>query len=248
MSISGSLEVGASSLRAQQQAMDVIAQNIANANTPGYSRQETILVSKQPRQAGVLNLGRGVKVGNIRRVVDTVLTHAQLANNSQNALAQTIQQGLTSVQSAFGTLGSPGLTSMLDGFFTSLHTFANAPADATARAGVLGKAQSLTTQITGMRQQLSDQRLATNQEINPLLTKANTLLTQIADLNGRIVRAEAGRTAFHANDLRDQRAIRVANLSKLVDVRQVAANNGGLLLQTPGGDMLAATWRTSIHC
>ena len=237
MSVFGSLDIGASSLLAQQRAMDVIAQNIANANTPGYSRQETILVSKQPQQAGVLNLGRGVKVGNIRRVVDAILTRAQLANSSQNARAQTLQQGLASVQSTFGALGAPGLTSTLDAFFTSLQALANTPADAIVRADTLSKAQSLVTQVTDMRQQLSDRRIAADQELAPLLTKANTLLTQIADLNGRIGRAEAGRTASQANDLRDQRDAKVTELSKLIGVHQVASNSG-LLLQTPGGDML----------
>jgi len=238
VSVFGSLDVAATSLLTQQRALDVIANNIANANTPGYSRQEAILVSEQPQQAGVLNFGRGVKVDDIRRMLDPILAKTQLANSGQSALAQTLQQGLASVESTFGSLGAPGLTSTLDAFFTSLQSLANTPEDAIVRADVLTKAQTLTTQVTDMSQQLSDRQLAADKEIDPLLTKANTLLTQIADLNGRIARAELGATAFQANDLRDQRDAKVTDLSKLIAVRQVATNNGGLMLQTPGGDFL----------
>lgn len=234
----GSLGVASSSLLAQQRVLDVIAQNIANANTPGYSRQEAILGSKRPDQLGTISLGTGVQVTEIRRLVDPILAKSQLANSGQTELAETIQQGLASIESSFGSLGAPGLTSTLDAFFTSLQLLANTPADSIVRADVLSKAQTLTTQVTDMRQQLSDRQLASDQEINPLLTKANTLLTQIGDLNSRIAAAELGQTAFKANDLRDQRDSKITDLAQLIAVRKIDTNNGSLMLQTPGGDLL----------
>jgi len=234
----GGLDVGVSSLLAQQRALDVIANNIANVNTPGYSRQVAVLASKSPDKLGTISLGRGVEVAQIRRMVDPILAKNQLANSGQKELATSLQQGLASVESTFGSLGAPGLTSTLDAFFTSLQSLANTPADTVVRGDVLSKAKTLATQVTDMSQQLTDRRIASDQEINPLLKKANTLLTQIGDLNGRIAAAELGQTAFNANDLRDQRDVKITGLAKLIAVRRVDTNNGGLMLQTPGGDLL----------
>jgi len=242
VSIFKSLEVAATSLRTQQQAMDVISQNIANVNTPGYSRQTPQLVSAQPdhiySKGQSVSLGNGVALANVQRSVDSALTAAQFANNSQLSYAQTMQQGLSGVQAAFGSLGSPGIASTLDAFFTAEQQLTNTPQDATLRQRVLSSAQDLATQITSMRKQLTDAQKSADQKIDPLITKTNTLLDKIGSLNQKIAKVEAGNTGSTANDLRDQRDQAVRDLAKLIPVQQVSTNNGGMMLQTPGGGLL----------
>jgi len=234
-----SLNIGVSSLLSQQKAIDTISQNIANVNTPGYSRQTAELVSSIPDHIANGDFGTGVNVANIRRSLDPILALAQIKNNALTSLAQNLQQGLASVEATFGNLDAPGLTTTLDDFFGAQQQLANTPEDPIARLNVQARAKDIALRISGMRQQLVDRQTASDQEITPLISKVNNLLDQIAVLNQNILSHETtGQLTGSANDLRDQRDTAVAELSKLIPVQQVATNDGGILLQTPGGDLI----------
>ncbi|OIO68418.1 MAG: flagellar hook-associated protein FlgK [Zetaproteobacteria bacterium CG12_big_fil_rev_8_21_14_0_65_55_1124] len=233
------LNVAASSLLTQQQAMDVISQNIANVNTPGYSRQTAQLASAVPDRIAGRDFGNGVNVSSIIRSIDPILAQSQMANNSLTSLAQTLQQGLANVEASFGNLDVPGLTTTLDDFFVAQQQLANTPEDPISRLNVQTRAQDIAIRVSGMRQQLVDGQTAADQEISPLITQTNNLLDQIAALNKRIlVNESSAQLSNNANDLRDQRDTAVMELSKLIPLQKVATNNGGLILQTPGGDLL----------
>ena len=234
-----SLNIGASSLLAQQKAIDVISQNIANVNTPGYSRQTTELVSAVPDYIAGRDYGNGVNIASVRRSIDPMLAKAQLTNNSLTSFAQTLTEGLTSIEAIFGNLDAPGLTSTLDDFFQAQQQLANTPEDPISRLNVQSRAEDVVIRISGMHQQLIERQLAADQEISPLITQVNNLLDQIADLNNAIIAHETVSLSIdEANDLRDQRDMAVMELSKLIPLQRVETNNGGLLLQTPGGDLL----------
>jgi len=116
---------------------------------------------------------------------------------------------------------------------------ANTPEDPISRLNVQTRAQDIAIRVSGMRQQLVDGQTAADQEISPLITQTNNLLDQIAALNKRIlVNESSAQLSNNANDLRDQRDTAVMELSKLIPLQKVATNNGGLILQTPGGDLL----------
>jgi len=233
------LNVAASSLLTQQQAMDVISQNIANVNTPGYSRQTAQLASAVPDRIAGRDFGNGVNVSSIIRSIDPILAQSHMANNSLTSLAQTLQQGLANVEASFGNLDVPGLTTTLDDFFVAQQQLANTPEDPISRLNVQTRAQDIAIRVSGMRQQLVDGQTAADQEISPLITQTNNLLDQIAALNKRIlVNESSAQLSNNANDLRDQRDTAVMELSKLIPLQKVATNNGGLILQTPGGDLL----------
>ncbi len=234
-----SLNIGVSSLLSQQKAIDTISQNIANVNTPGYSRQTAELVSAIPNHIAGSDFGSGVNIANIRRSLDPILARAQIKNNSLTSLAQTLQQGLSSVEAAFGNLDAPGLTSTLDDFFQAQQQLANTPEEPISRLNVQSRAQDIALRLSGMRQQLIDSQKAFDQEITPLTTKVNSLLDKIAVLNRSVQSHEAvGQLTGSANDLRDQRDAAIMELSKLIPVQQVDTHDGGLLLQTPGGDLI----------
>ena len=233
------LNIGLSSLLAQQKAIDVVSQNIANVNTPGYSRQTAQLASSVPERLAGRDFGTGVNVANVSRSLDPILAQSQMANNSLTSLAQTLQQGLANVGATFGNLDVPGLTTTLDDFFMAQQQLANTPEDPLSSLNVQSRAQDIVLRVSGMRQQLVDGQLAANQEISPLITQVNNLLTQIGGLNKHIlVNESTGQLSNNANDLRDQRDLAVMELSKLIPLQKVNTNNGGLILQTPGGDLL----------
>lgn len=233
------LQIAAKSLLTQQQSMDTVSQNIANANTDGYSRQSANLVTSQPDRIRGINFGSGVQLDSISRSIDPLVARAQVANNSQASFADTLKEGLTSVEATFGNLGAPGLTSTLDDFFNAQQLLANSPDDPITRTDMVAKANDVANLTTSMQQQLVFRQQSADQEVASLVNEANTLLDRIAELNSQIIRNETGgQVAGAANDLRDKRDLAVMQLAGLIPFQQVATNDGGLLLQTTGGDLL----------
>ncbi len=235
-----SLNIAASSLQAQQRAMDVVSHNIANVNTPGYSRQTADLATLTSEKVAGLNLGRGVGVMNVRRIVDPIIAQAQLNNGSQLAYWDTTHTGLKAVENVFGSLQSTGLASALDGFFLAWKQLANNPQDHGQKVNVRAKSSVLVDSLNNMKQQLGTVQANTDANINQSITKTNQILDNIASLTMQINRHEAGNKGAvgQANDLRDQRDQAVRDLTKLIPVQQVNTADGGLMLQTLGGDLL----------
>jgi len=235
-----SLGIAASSLKAQQKAMDVVSHNIANVNTPGYSRQKGNISPLIPDQVAGLNIGRGVELNNISRVVDPIVNQAMLKNGSQQAFWQNIQSGLNSVESSFGSLQSTGLSAAIDDFFLSIQAMANNPQDLAQKANVRNKSETLTMQLSNMSQQLQSAQAAADAKIDNDIQSANTILDHIASLNVQIKQQESSAQGItgQANDLRDQRDQAIRDLSVLIPIQEVRTNDNGVLLQSMGGDLL----------
>lgn len=235
------LNIAGSSLKSQQKAMDVLANNISNVNTPGYSRQTPSMASEVPQTIGNNSFGRGVVMNGASRLVDPMIDGALLQNGSQQDMWTSINTGLTSVESAFGSLQSTGLSAALDGFFTSWQQLANNPQDQASRINVLNKSQLLSTQMSGMNTQLVNAQQSADTEIDARIQSANTLLNQIGTLNTQIRKQEGvqgGGALGTANDLRDQRDQAVRDLARLIPVQQIDTGGGGTLIQSLGGDLL----------
>jgi len=235
--ITGALNTAASSIKAQQQAIDVISHNIANVNTPGYSRQTATLATATPDTQGAFHFGRGVQLQNIQRAVDPFLTRSLNTNSNQLAYSQTLEQGLNGVESVFGSLGTPGLSSSLDDFFQAYQLLANNPQDAAQRNNVRARGIDIATHLNTMRSQLVSAQNSADQGITDRITQVNQQLDQIASLNKQIAGQE-GSTGNPANDLRDQRNMAVRKLSTLMPIQTVNESNHAFMVQTTGGDLL----------
>ena len=243
--ISDALNIAANALAAQQQAIDVISQNVSNVNTPGYSRQTPEMAALSPTVINGLSIGNGATVDNIQRAANPILNQAIAGNDSQVAYWQAMQQGLSGLNAAFGSIGGTTLSSSLDSFFQAFQTLANNTQNAGTAASqqaVVTSAQGLATQITGMSQQLVNQQSANFQQIPTMLDSVNSLLDKIASLNANIANQYATSTS-PPSTLLDQRDAAINQLSKLIPVQQVStstASSGSIMLQTPGGDMLVS--------
>ncbi len=235
-----SLNIAASSLKTQQRALDVVSHNIANVNTPGYSRQSADLATLSSEKIAGLNLGRGVTVTNVRRVVDPIVNQAMLNNGSQRSYWNTTQKGLNAVENVFGSLQSTGLAAALDGFFTSWKQLANNPQDNGQKVNVRAKSTVLANNLNNMSQQVLAEQVNTDANINQSITRANQILDNIASLTTQIQRSEAGNLGSigQANDLRDRRDQAVRDLAKMMPVQEVQTPGGSLMLQTLNGDLL----------
>ncbi len=238
--ISNALNLASGSLKAQQKAMDVVANNMANVNTPGYSKQVANMSPLAPDQQGGLTFGRGVQVGNISRSINPIIDQAMLKNGGQQGYWQNLQTGLTSLEATFGSLQNTGLSAAMDGFFSATQQMANAPLDVAQKINVRSKSTSLVSEISNMSQQLTAAQTQADSKITQDITAVNTLLDKVASLNTQISNIEntSQQGVGSANDLRDQRDQTVRDIAKYMPVQQVTVNQGGVLLQSKGGDLL----------
>ncbi len=217
------LDMAKRSMQTQMTGVEVAGQNIANVNTPGYSRQRVDITASAAIGTAVGMEGTGTQVASIQQVVSDLLNGQITSSASDLGYQQGRQTALQSLQDAFGEIlnntngtSSTGLASQLSDFFTALQGVATTPDSASARQALIGAAQNVTTTFNTMSQQFSSLKTSLNTSLNSDVDSANKYLAQIASLNGQIYNAEfSGGTA---NDLRDQRQLALENLSKLADI------------------------------
>lgn len=234
----GLYSIGAGALNNAQIQVTTAGHNIANANTPGYSRQEANQTTNTPSFSGVGFIGQGASVTNITRVYDAFLGQQLRQANSQAAEASTYLDRMQHVDSMVGD-PSAGLTPALMDFFQGMQAVAASPADMSARQALLSSAQSLASRFHSLDTQLSDLRSQTNLDIQSSVTSINTLAGQIASLNDSIALSSASAgSGQQPNDLLDQRDMLVAELNKEIRADVVAGTNGTYSLFLTNGQAL----------
>jgi flagellar hook-associated protein 1 FlgK len=200
-----------SGLSAAQRALEVIGQNVANANTVGYSRQEVSITAAEPTQV-INGTGRGIRDVNVLRYRDEFLDRQFRTNVGAQGFHDTRSSELKQVESVVGDLSQNGLRTALDSMFNSWQNLSMRPTDTTARQLVISSSQtfldSATTAFNGLMQLRTDM----DQSIQNKVADINSAANQLADLNRQIV---AGGHQQTPNDLMDRRDQLIDSLSKM---------------------------------
>ncbi len=209
------LSIGQSALAAAQVGISVTGHNIANAATPGYSRQEVIQSAALAQDFGFGYIGQGTIVSNIRRVYSDLL--AQQLNTAQSSSSATSTYA-TNMSQIDNMLADPttGLAPSIQKFFSSIQALSSNPGDAATRQAVLSSANSLVGRFQSLGDQLNEIREGFNQELTTSTQLVTTYASKIAQLNDVISKAVGANKDNLPNDLLDQRDHLVAEMSKLV--------------------------------
>ncbi len=215
------LGTGISGLLASRVALDTTGHNIANVNTPGYSRESVQLQARNPQPAGSYFIGTGVDVVGVQRAYSQYLTTALWNQDSSLQRATTFSQLTDNLNNLLG--GSNNLQTALDSFYGGIQDAANDPSSPATRQALLGKAASLVATFHTLDQQLGQQSTQVNQGIADSVANINSLAGSIAGLNQQIEKAAT--TGNAPNDLLDQRDELVQQLSKIVKVTTSAQGN-----------------------
>ncbi len=223
-----------SGLIAAQRALTTTSHNIANINTPGYSRQVTVLESLSPQFSGSGFIGKGVEVSTIKRLHDEFLTVQLRSSTSSNAENEIFFELASRVDNLVAD-EQTGLSPALLNFFNTVQDVADIPSSITARQTMISEASSLAARFQFIDGQLSvltdDIRTGLKQDI----TSINSLATAIADINERIVNGINRNVSVQPNDLLDQRDELVRKLSELVSVSTTLQGDGALNVFTGNG-------------
>ncbi|HUU70029.1 MAG TPA: flagellar hook-associated protein FlgK, partial [Planctomycetota bacterium] len=206
-----------SALMASQRMAEVTSHNIANANTPGYSRQVAVLKPSLPVQTTAGVMGTGVTIERILAIRDDFL-NSRIASQKTN-LGKTEVQNKTLAGLESVILPSPdsGLGNAIDDFFRSINELANNPQSDVSRESVRQSALTLSTTFHSVNGQLRQLQTDARNEFDDTIDQANSYVQQIADLNMRIM-SLSGLTDT-ANDLIDERTLRIEQLSQLIDIQ-----------------------------
>ncbi|MBT9524014.1 MAG: flagellar hook-associated protein FlgK [Rhizobacter sp.] len=224
--------IGTRAMFANYAALQVTGNNIANANTQGYSRQEAQLATAQGQYTGAGFFGQGVNVTTVARSYDRFLTAQATATNSLASADLARMNQLTQLETVL-PLGEAGLgqaaRQMLDAFVD----VANNPQDASARQVVIARSQELAARFKTAGEQLSTLQTGVSQDMKSSIASVNALATQVADLNKQI---SALQGSGHApNDLLDERDLLVSEISGFINVTSIQADDGSVGLFIGGG-------------
>ena len=226
MGIYSALNIGQTALAASQTALSIVGNNIANASTPNYSRQDVLLVPVTGARGG-LSVGKGVQVSQIIRRYDAAV-EARLRSSLSDANSKLVQQQtLDRLEGLYNELTDADLSTALTGLFNSFSDLATSPQDLAVRTIVLEKAKAASEMIVRLRQGMDSIRTELNGAVKATVEEINRLAGEIGKLNIQITEAEEGRQGS-APGLRDERDAKLRSLSELVAIRAVPQANGSL--------------------
>lgn len=220
---SGILNVGTRALIANQTVLQTAGNNIANVNTPGYSRQSAVLETVLGQFTGGGYIGKGVNVATIQRNYSDFLTR-------QATLAGAVASGDTARADKLKQLealfpgGSSGLGAAVNDMLNAFSDVASAPTDLTARTVALTRVSEAASRMRSASTTLDDLQAGVAQEIGQKVDAINTLAQNIADVNDQIARAKG--TGQTPNDLLDQRDQLVRQLNRYIQTTSIPADDG----------------------
>ena len=241
--ISSAFHVIASALDADQSALSIVANNVANANTTGYTREVPNWEENPPIEINGTTYGTGVTETGPTSLRDRVLEQ-RLAQQQQMASAADSRLGaLNSLQALFapasGSSGSMAgdIGNDISNFFDSFSSLESDPTNNSLRQQVLSTASALAGDISNAAATINSQRAALDQDAAGVVSQVNALTSAIAQLNGQIQLVAA---QGNAGTLEDQRQQDILELSQLVGVNQITTENNGLSITTTAGQLLVS--------
>jgi flagellar hook-associated protein 1 FlgK len=223
--MSGILNIGTRALQANQVALQTAGNNIANVNTPGYSRQNVVLKSVEGQYTGGGYIGKGVELQTIQRNFSAFLTR-QSAMAGATAAADTARSDkLVQLEAIFGG-GSSGLGAAINDMLNAFSDVASAPTDLTARNVVLTRVDETAARMRASSQSLDDLQLGVTQELTQKITAVNSLAQSIAAINGEIAKAQG--SGQPPNDLLDKRDQLVRDINQYIQTTSIPADDGSV--------------------
>ncbi len=236
MGISDVFSIGISALNAQRKMLEVTSENIANVNTPGYSKQTGILEPGFANLDNRFSIGSGVQVATVRRVYDDFLQKQLISANSQSGNYNTQQTAMNSVQQMFNEFSAGGLGADITSFFNSWQDLANNPSGQAERQAVLAQGETLVNDFHQMSISLNQVKSDANQTLQGLTSDINDKLKQIAALNDQIHQLQFG--GGDANELLDSRDQMIRDLSEKMAVNYQSNADGTMTVTLPQGATL----------
>lgn len=245
--LSNAWNVTVGALQADQAALNVVSNNVSNANNTAYTREVPNWEENAPLTINGISYGTGASVTKVTSLRDSVLEKRINQQTSDvNGSAERLT-ALDNLQTSFtiatsssttssGTSTQSDLNSVISDFFNSLSSLESSPTSTTLRTSVISAANTMSEAFNNIATSLDDQRHNLDDQVSSMVTQINSLTSAVATLNTEIQQAGTGNT----NILEDQRQADLTSLSKLVGINEISTENNGLTITTSSGALLVA--------
>jgi len=241
--INSAMSLMGGALDADQEALSVVANNVANANTTGYSEEKPNWQENAPISIGGIQVGDGVTetgaTSQRARVLQERLDQQQQVASASGTRLEALSniQALFNPDSGSASATAGDIGSDITSFFDSFSSLEGDATDIALREQVLSSASTLAGDISGTANSLNEQSAALNQDAAGVTGQVNSLTSAIAQLNLQI---ESTSPESDAGPLEDQRQQDLSQLSQLIGINQVTTENNGLSITTTSGQLLVS--------
>ncbi len=246
ISLHGSLEIARRAMQANQLAMNVLGTNIANVNTPGYSRRRATIRECREVDTGVGNVGAGAEVVDIRRVRDSILDG--LYRNHQSAVGHWsgLEEYLGKVETILSEPGGGGLSDVMGEFWTSWEDLANEPESMALRSQVSLRGQALCDAFHRLDTHLRGLQASLGDEVEAIVGEVNEMSARLAEVNEMVRESEIG--GNEASGLRDERDLLLDQLSEIVNLQVEESSDGSLIVMVGSQVLVQGSTSRQIEC
>lgn len=222
--ISQILNTAKEALLSHQQSVSVVGHNIANVDTPGYTRQSLALTPAIPTPDASGFFGNGVQSLKINRHYDQFMVKRMSDQNSSLSNLQAQQESMRLVETSFNEAPGLAVNELMSEFWASWQTLSSYPENISARGAAVQKAKIVIDQLNSMAAEITRTRFDINSSLNAAVADVNMLTSQIAAMNVKITASETD--VRQQNDLRDQRDLLLNDLSQYLEVNYFETNTG----------------------
>ena len=230
------LSIAVSAMEAEQGALEVTSNNIANVNTPGYSREVPVLQENPPVDLANLQFGTGVTLSSVQSIRDNILELRLNQETSQQNLLDTQVDGLNQIQALFNDPAGSGLQTVISNFFNSFQQLAADPSSSSDRQAVIIAGQTLATAFNQTANALTTQQQSLDQSVVQSVSQINGLTSQIASLNQQIAASQSA--GADSGVLVDQRTQLIRQLSQVMNISVTDEGNGAVTVAAANGAAL----------
>ncbi|EJE8154500.1 MULTISPECIES: flagellar hook-associated protein FlgK [Vibrio] len=229
------VNIALSGLGANRVALDVTAQNVANVNTVGYSRQQALMASVDDGKANRLSPGLGVEVTSIRRVTDQFLIKQTWSTNSMAAYASGYTSNMSQLEN---TLGADGfsISAGLDSLNAALNDATVKPESIPYRQQIINESEALARRFNTLTESLYNQHKDMSDQRNAALNHANSLMENIAKVNKQLVEMQG--TGGNPSQLMDERDRLIGELSQTIEIKTTQQHDGSVQVTLTSGQPL----------
>ncbi len=240
--ITSLMDIARQALMADQEALNITSNNVANQNTAGYTREVVSFQAVDEVTLSGGSFGDGV-TATATSQRDRVLEQQVQQQTQVQAQSGALESALQQIQNVFGlssttsSASSTDLGTAINSFFSALSSLTSNPADTSARQNVLSTAKTLASAFNSASGQLAQVSSDLDQQVSGDVSQVNSLTATIASLNAQITSLSPN---ADAGTLEDQRQLAISQLSQLVGLDQISNQQNGITLTTTGGAVLVS--------
>ncbi|WP_375176805.1 flagellar hook-associated protein FlgK [Marinobacter mobilis] len=235
--MAGLINIGLTGVLGHQAALNTTGNNITNANTAGYSRQEVVFETQDGRRTGAGTIGTGVNISDVRRLANEYLVEQVRSDTSLASEQQALNSELSRLDNLLGGENT-GMNEALNNLFAALQSAAEDPASLPQRQLVLSEAQAIVDRFRALQSEFIQQRESVKSQMQQGVKDANTLIQTVADLNQAISESPGLAQGHDPNELLDKRDEALRQLSEIVSVRVIPAQGGQVNVLLSNGQAL----------